>query len=214
MAWSQFKTIPPISIRTAQRFWSKVDRRSPGQCWPWTAQRRNGYGFCWVPSGPFRAHRVAYFLSTGIDPGNMMICHRCDNRFCCNPNHMFLGTHQDNQDDKLRKGRVAAGVRHRSKTKPESVARGSSHWIAKLTEEEVVKIRERHDSGESFGSISRSLGVSLTAVFMAYHGRSWKHVPKPATLPAESQARRLPDAQHSPDSPAVPHPGPRAGSAE
>ena len=80
------------------RYWSHVDVRGPDECWPWTAGLNAGYGCFSIDSGSFGSHRVAKFLATGINPSDCVL-HKCDNRKCCNPNHLFDGTLQDNVVD-------------------------------------------------------------------------------------------------------------------
>lgn len=93
----------------AERFWSKVDRS--GDCWQWTAHvYGSGYGHFQVSHRhPSKAHRVAWFLTFGKIPAGMSVLHRCDNRRCVNPAHLFLGTNSDNMADKVAKGRQARG---------------------------------------------------------------------------------------------------------
>lgn len=89
-----------------ERFWAKVDRRGPDECWPWTgATQQTGYGRFRVDGRLQGAHRVAYVLTHGhLRPGAHVL-HRCDTPGCCNPSHLFLGTHADNMADKEAKGR-------------------------------------------------------------------------------------------------------------
>lgn len=86
--------------------WKYVAVGAPDECWPWTAAtRRRGYGIFTVNRRNFVAHRLAFQVATGIDPGELLVCHTCDNPPCCNPAHLFLGTNSDNMRDMVAKGR-------------------------------------------------------------------------------------------------------------
>lgn len=105
---------------TYERFWAKV-RKSDNGCWEWTANGNNyGYGKLRVGSRTdgsrrsIRAHRLAYELACGPIPVGMNVCHRCDNRRCVRPDHLFLGTTQDNIRDRVAKGRSSNA--HKGKT--------------------------------------------------------------------------------------------------
>lgn len=91
-----------------ERFWPKVERGKPDQCWPWTgAIGLGGYGnFGWSKQRTVNAHKAAFILDRGAVPTGMVVMHRCDNRVCCNPAHLTLGTHRDNTQDAIAKGRM------------------------------------------------------------------------------------------------------------
>ena len=93
----------------ADRFWPKVDRRAPDECWPWTASKyKNGYGQIGVGGrdmGVTGAHRVAWELTHGAVPDGFFVCHRCDNPGCVNPNHLFVAAPKANTWDMIEKGR-------------------------------------------------------------------------------------------------------------
>jgi hypothetical protein len=90
-----------------ERFWSKVRRGTKFECWEWQAARNDdGYGLCRGGSRSIEgAHRVSWRLANGEIPEGQQILHRCDNRACVNPAHLFLGSQQDNIADMLAKGR-------------------------------------------------------------------------------------------------------------
>ena len=115
----------------AERFWPKVDRRGPGECWPWLALARNGYGKFRYGSRCLGAHRVAYELTHGPIPPGLDCLHHCDNPLCCNPAHLFLGTDIENQTDCRRKGRMPSrkGIRqpHRVRLSPND--RAAIRWM-------------------------------------------------------------------------------------
>lgn len=100
------KRMPVLSTEQAARFWSKVKRGCEDECWDWIASLESGYGRVgFAPYGLFKANRIAYFLSTGIDPGEMGVLHKCDRPQCCNPSHLILGTDSDNNATRAEKGR-------------------------------------------------------------------------------------------------------------
>lgn len=91
-----------------ERFWSKVDKKNEDECWNWIgAGRGNGYGAFKLNRKVIDAHRLSYELKNGvINNSKLYVCHKCDNKSCVNPNHLFLGTHSDNMKDAYNKGRV------------------------------------------------------------------------------------------------------------
>lgn len=161
-----------------ERFWSKVRRGGPDECWIWTACRGfGGYGVFYAGrqfsrKGTVPAHRMAWFFQTGqLLRKPFEMCHHCDNPPCVNPAHLFVGTRSDNMKDCAAKGRRAHQL------DPSVQVRGSRCAWAKLTEADVVKIRL---SKERTGVLAKRYGVNVSTVRAARSGRTkWKHVPFP-----------------------------------
>lgn len=154
----------------AARFWSKAAVTADiEKCWNWLAGRNpTGYAvaFMVIDGQRFqRASRIACFLSTGQNPAEHSVCHRCDNRARVNPDHLFLGTHAENMADRKAKGRGNA-------------AKGADNSRSILTVEIVKKFRQEHvEQGTSFSELARRVGITPSGMHAAMTGLSWKHIP-------------------------------------
>jgi hypothetical protein len=175
--------LPVLSEQEVQRFWSKVQKGAPDECWPWLAGKDwDGYGcFVVTHSGnkfQLRAHRIAYFLHYKEDPWPLLVRHLiCDNPPCCNGAHLARGTIDDNNQDSVRKGRRATGVKNGRYTHPESVKRGDDVPWAKLTEPEVRAMRRLHDEGwKPFQILQFFPHVDKSNVYYVLARKSWTHI--------------------------------------
>lgn len=178
----------------ADRFWAKVDRSGgPDACWNWTASLgTKGYGHIKVGGKMLRSHRLSWEIRNGPIPNGLRVCHSCDNRRCCNPSHLWLGTDADNIRDRDAKGRqttprgdrngsrtrpdkVPRGFKHGSHTKPQSRPRLESHGCAKLTREAASEIRTLwRGRVETQTSMAQRFGVSRRAIQMVISGETWR----------------------------------------
>lgn len=136
---------------------------------------RGRYGAFSVRGKTYGAHRVAYMLATGRDPGRKKLLHyRCDNPLCVNPKHLVPGTQRENVDDMLAKNRHAYGDRNGTRRHPERVARGERAGAAKLSADTVDHIRRAHSQGESVTHIAKALGVHKSTISRIVNGKQWR----------------------------------------
>lgn len=149
--------IMPKHVPVEERFYQRISKRPDG-CWEWTGfVMKSGYGQMRYQDKTAYVHRVAYELAFG-PVGEAYVLHKCDNRKCVNPEHLFLGDHDDNMRDMFSKGRQARGTRN-------------SH--AKLTEEQVLAIRKAHGTHKEIGTL---FNVSQPLVSMIRTRRIWRHI--------------------------------------
>lgn len=133
-----------------------------------------GYGVGRMVGKNVKAHRIAYLVFIGDIPEKLFVCHRCDNRKCVNPEHLFLGTNRENMLDAARKGRLSSGESH-SRRKKETCQRGSRHYKAKITESDVLEILEKRKS-RSAPSVAAEYGISDGTIYRIEAGKVWTHV--------------------------------------
>lgn len=162
---------------TPENFWSKVQIGTSEECWEWQgAKTSSGYGNLSWHGLHVQAHRVAYFLRHGgiALPTNFrqagvakryrrFVLHKCDNRACCNPEHLFLGSMRANMLDAYAKGR---------KVQPRS-----QHANAKLTSEQVREIRRKYDAGEALQiPLAKEFGVSQRVISLVVRRETYKDI--------------------------------------
>ena len=147
-----------------QRFWAKVDRAGPDDCWKWTAGKDTyGYGRIQIDGKAVKAHRFSWWIYYGHPSAGMCVLHKCDNPACVNPNHLFLGTPADNMADRDMKGRHVA-------------LKGEVNGMAKLTETDVITIRNRLANGETHKAIAVDYGVDRSSISYINTGKNWAHI--------------------------------------
>lgn len=167
-----------LSPTFAERFWSKVDKNGPvperypelGPCWLWTGARfTQGYGGirkAGKGSRTIKAHTASWILNVGPPPNGLCICHHCDVTPCCNYWHLFAGTHKDNSQDCVNKGRY-------------KVRNGERSNLHILNPEQVVEIRKIYSLGIlPYSKIGVEFGVSVGAIGAIVRGDTWGHLNK------------------------------------
>ena len=141
------------------RFWPRVDKSAGHDaCWPWTGSvSTHGYGTLHMLGRYWGAHKAAYFFSHGPVPDGLQVRHTCDNRICCNPAHLLIGTIQDNMNDKKARGRSPKTMRKF------------------LTAEQVRDIRAARGTLSS-GDIAKKYGITQSYAFTIWAGKVWRNV--------------------------------------
>jgi hypothetical protein len=146
---------------TEQKFWKKVDRRGPDECWPWLGCRDKkwGYGRFTIGGKEIGAHRYSWKLVNGFIEDGLFILHSCDNPPCCNPAHLRPGTHIDNMEDMKSRGRSTVG---------------ESNPHAKMTWEKVKEIRARYiPRVVTMKKLAAEYGVTDMAINYVVHNKLW-----------------------------------------
>ena len=150
-------------MHIADLFWKKV--RIGVGCWEWTAALREGYGALVQTINRkqthWPAHRLSWVLHRGEIPAGLMVCHKCDNRKCVNPDHLFLGTAKDNAEDMAKKKRSTWGERNSQ---------------AKLSEKEVLEIRKLRNEGWTYLDLTKKFNVTMSPIRDVCKGYTWRNV--------------------------------------
>lgn len=138
------------------RFWKYVDKKSNNECWNWTASYFvNGYGQIRVNKKKILSHRFSWEIHFGEIPKDLCVLHKCDNRKCVNPSHLFLGTHADNVKDRDNKNRQ----------------------YSKLTNYQVKEIKQLCNKGNCYQKeIAKVFNVSRQTIGMIKNNKIWRHI--------------------------------------
>lgn len=144
-------------------FWSKVKEGDPDACWPWQgAVNQRGYGMYFLDGKRYRAHRIVLANKVQMDYPQLSACHTCDNTVCCNPAHLYWGTHTQNMQDKIQRGRA-------------NPLKGIHNPRAKLNPDKVRQIRTLAET-VSFTELARRFGVDRKAIWQIVQRVTWKEV--------------------------------------
>lgn len=198
--------IPDLTAERIAYFWEGFKRNEETGCLEWQRYvNPHGYAQISVSGHQVYIHRIAYFLHYGVKPGDLLVCHHCDNPKCGEKSHLFLGTHSDNSQDAVRKDRWGpSGERHWAHRTPERVAElreqgvwkkqkeniealnGENHPCTVLTAEMVREIKERSAKGESNKELAKAFGVTHSNISAIVLGKSWGHI-EGAVRPKENR---------------------------
>ncbi len=171
------KPIPFLTSEQIERFWSRVSAGQPNECWPWTAALNDqGYGVLSINHSAFLASRVALFIATGEDPGELVAMHSCNNPPCCNPTHISGGTMKENTRYAIECGRFIPEECGRAAAG--NVPKGEDHYCAKMTERNVqwVRLYYLQHPWASVTALGEMFEISEPSMSEILHRKMWVHV--------------------------------------
>lgn len=170
-AWQSLNTQAKLdrvnTQRTLSRFAGKYTVEPTTGCWNWTAgtHRERGYALFWYGGFTMFAHRASWMIHHGPIPADMHVLHKCDNRLCVNPEHLFLGTNEDNYKDRDAKLRMPHGVRCATN---------------KLSPDDI---RDILASTKRNAELARQYGVDPSHIMRIRRGERWKHLDRASAVP-------------------------------
>ena len=151
--------------RIVNRFWQNVNVGGSDDCWNYKKSLRRGYGhFSMTHDTARSAHRFAWLITSGEIPDGMYVCHKCNNKSCCNPAHLYLADDKQNRSDAVRDGLYAVGERN---------------GLSKLTEQKILEIRALDRERPQRGTrawLAGIYGVSDTLISHICNRKIWKHI--------------------------------------
>jgi hypothetical protein len=167
-----------LAASADERFWAKVNKSGPDDCWEWAGYCRppSHYGQVSYKGTLWSAHRLSWFLTHGPIPDGLWVCHHCDNPRCVNPAHLFLGTPHENFLDAAQKGRMASGPEHGMNRHPERRTHGERNGCSRLTSGQVLEIRSLFGNGAGYRELATRYGVSDSCIRSVAHRVTWRHI--------------------------------------
>lgn len=174
-----------MNEKDIERFFSKIDRDGPfcgklnSKCWSWKMKLdKDGYGRFRYKNKKRGAHRISYMYFYGNIDDNLLVCHKCNNPSCVNPDHLYLGTASDNKRDEIESGRTSKGTRNGKYTHPEKTPRGERAGNSKLTENDVIEIRKTYNAkaGKTIMFLSEKYGVGTSTIWSVISRQTWTHI--------------------------------------
>lgn len=154
-------------LSARDRLFRAVEVDKMTECWNWTGSKDTyGYGHMKVGAKLVLIHRLSYEIYRGSIPDTLHVLHKCDNRACANPAHLFLGTNADNVADKIIKGRQPR--------RPNIANRGSGNGYAKLSESDTMAILKANNVSQR--ELADRYGVSITQISRIRSGKRWQHL--------------------------------------
>jgi hypothetical protein len=162
--------------RDIVRFWAKVQKTE--DCWLWIGGQTHGYGifsFGGRKGRPLAAHRFSHWIASGVFPGELDVLHECDTPLCVRPDHLFLGTQADNNEDSRRKGRRPRGENHPFFGRE---CGGEKHPSSLFREDQIRSIRARYAAREATPTeLAREHNVHRQTIWHIINRTTWRCVP-------------------------------------
>jgi len=143
--------------------WKRINKRDENDCWEWVGGKdKDGYGRMMIDRHNYRTHRLTYIETYGSIPEGLIICHRCNNPSCCNPNHLYAGTIRENSQQCTKEGRRVSGEKH---------------YKTILSDKDILKIRSLYSTGTfSQRELGRMFGVTQAAIWYIINNKTRKYI--------------------------------------
>lgn len=144
-----------------ERFFIRMTKTET--CWLWTSYTQHGYGCMKILGKSVRAHRLSYFIHNGVYDTDLCILHKCDNPLCVNPDHLFIGTQQDNVKD----------MHDKKRHKILNPKKGENQWKSKLKKQDILQIRFLLGSVLTNREIAKKYNVSQSRISDIKNNKAW-----------------------------------------